>query len=181
MAAEEIEEPRVGTVLLGLGSNLGDRVRHLERAIERLGKEIRLEAISSIYETQPLGDRDQPWYLNLVCLGVTRFGPRGVLEFIAQIEADLGRDRGEGGTAPRTIDIDILAYDDRIIDEPDLQLPHPRMGERAFVLEPLCEIAPDWRHPVLSQSAREMLDRTGGGEVRLFSDPPPASVPRPFL
>lgn len=180
MALEEIDEPRVARVILGLGSNLGDRVRYLERALERLGEQIRLEAVSSIYETQPVGVRDQPWFLNLVCVGVTRFSPKGVLEFVSAIESALGRQRGEGVT-PRTIDIDILAYDDRIIDEPDLRLPHPRMTRRAFVLEPLAEVAPEWRHPVEGKTARELLEGLEGEIVRLYSSPPPTSGPRPLL
>lgn len=181
MTLEEIEGPRVGTVILGLGSNLGDRVRHIERAIARLGEQLRFEAISSIYESQPVGDRDQPWYLNLVCVGVTRFSPRGVLEFITDIEGALGRKRSEDPFAPRTIDVDILAYDDRVIDEPDLRIPHPRMTERAFVLQPLAEIAPEWRHPVEGKTARELLDGLDGEIVRPYSVPPPSTGPGPLV
>ena len=181
MGLEEIEDPRVAEVILGLGSNLGDRVRYLERALARLGEQIQLEVISSVYETQPVGDKDQPWYLNCVCIGVTRFSPRGVLEFIAAIEDSLGRERGENPAAPRTIDIDILAYEDRIIDEPELQIPHPRMSERAFVLEPLTEIAPEWRHPVLGDTARELLEALNGEIVRLVQTPPPTSGAGPIL
>ena len=172
MAEELLEEPQIGTVLLGLGSNLGDRVRLIGRAIELLAEQIRLEAISSIYETEPVGGRDQPWFLNLVCMGVTRLSPRGVLEFTRTIEDALGRERVEE-SAPRTIDIDILAYDDRVIDELDLQVPHPRMIERAFVLQPLAEIAPEWRHPVEGSTAESLLEGVEADTVR-----PGAAAPR---
>ncbi len=180
MAEELLEEPQIGTVLLGLGSNLGERVRLIGRAIELLAEQIRLEAISSIYETEPVGVRDQPWFLNLVCMGVTRLSPRGVLEFTRTIEDALGRERVEE-SAPRTIDIDILAYDDRVIDELDLQVPHPRMIERAFVLQPLAEIAPEWRHPVEGSTAESLLVGVEADTVRPYSVPPPTTGPTPLL
>ena len=176
MAEELLEEPQVGTVLLGLGSNLGDRVRLIGRAIELLAEQIRLEAISSIYETEPVGVRDQPWFLNLVCMGVTRLSPRGVLEFTRTIEDALGRERVEQ-SAPRTIDIDILAYDERVMEEADLEIPHPRMGERAFVLKPLAEIAPEWQHPVTGQTADDMLAQADAEVVRPYMVPPTPAAP----
>lgn len=177
---EEHEDSQVGMVILSLGSNLGDRVRWLERGLERLSEQVRLESLSSIYETQPVGVRDQPWFLNMVCAGVTRLSPRGVLEFILEVEDSLGRER-EHELAPRNIDIDLLAYDDKVIDEPELQLPHPRMTERAFVLRPLAEIAPDWRHPVEGKTAPELLEELDGEIVRPYSLPPPTAGPAPLL
>lgn len=171
------EEPRVNTILLSLGSNRGDRVRYLELGLERLKAHVRLEQVSTIYETQPLGLRDQPFFLNLVCLGTTSLKPHALLEFVQEVEAAAGRVREvEGG--PRTLDIDILAYDDRVIDEADLVVPHPRMVERAFVLAPLAEIAPDWRHPLEGKTTAELLQALGDDEaVRPYALPPPLSGP----
>ena len=174
------DQQRFGTVLLSLGSNLGDRLRHLERGLERLRAHINLERISSVYETQPVGVRDQPWFLNLVCVGTTRLKPRAVLELIHEIEEGLDRERRER-YGPRTLDIDILAYDDRLIDDEDLVVPHPRMTERRFVLEPLAEIAPEWRHPVANKTAKELLKGLDGDVVRVVADPPPSSGPTPLI
>lgn len=169
-------EPRIAPVILGLGSNLGDRVRNIEQALGRLIMHVRLERISEIYETEPVELRDQPWFLNLVCTGTTRLAPWDLLEFIHEIEKGLGRERDEERYGPRPIDIDILAYDDRTMEEPDLTIPHPRMTERAFVLVPLAEIAPDWCHPVTGEAARGMAARVDTGTVRPHSiRPRPAS------
>jgi 2-amino-4-hydroxy-6-hydroxymethyldihydropteridine diphosphokinase len=175
------DQPAVGTVLLCLGSNEGDRIRYLERAIEMLQREVKLESVSSVYETQPVGVRDQPWFLNLVCLGTTRLKPWALLAYVNEIEDELGRTRSEEQYGPRTLDIDILAYDDRVIDDPDLKIPHPRMSERAFVLHPLVEIAPDWRHPVLKKTSEELLDELNGDAVRPYQEPPPSSGPAPII
>ncbi len=171
---EAHEEPVLGTVILGLGSNLGERVRHLEVALARLRRQINIERVSSIYETEPMDVRDQPWFLNLVCTGLTPLKPNAMLEFVHEIERALGRERGRGEPGgPRTVDIDILAYDDRVVETPDLTIPHPRMAERAFVLVPLAEILPDWRHPLDGKTASELIEGVEGGEVRVFCDPPP--------
>ncbi len=170
-------------MILGLGSNLGDRVRNLERALEGLRRHVALEAVSSVYETEPVGVRDQPWFLNLVCVGTTRLVPTALLEFVHELEAELGRTRRERWGA-RTIDIDILAYDDRVVREAELEIPHPRMAERAFVLEPLAEIAPGWRHPELGRTALELREALAGGaaeEVRLYGGPPPLGGPAPLV
>ncbi len=168
-AASEV--PRVGTIILGLGSNQGDRIRNLERALERLKAHVFVERTSSVYETQPVGVKDQAWFLNLVCVGTTRLKPRALLEFVHEVEKALGRVREGERFGPRTIDIDILAYGDRLIDETDLQVPHPRLAERAFVLQPLVEIAPEWRHPASGKTARELLSTADPDVVRPFADP----------
>jgi len=179
-ATDEQDRPRIGTVLLSLGSNLGDRVRNLERALERLRGHLYIEGVSSIYETQPVGIKDQPWFLNIVCSATTRLKPAALLEYVLELEEDLGRRRGQR-FGPRVIDIDILAYDDRVIDEHDLELPHPRMSERRFVLEPLAEIEPDWRHPVSGQTVGELLDEADADVVRVFGPPPSLAGPSPIL
>jgi 2-amino-4-hydroxy-6-hydroxymethyldihydropteridine diphosphokinase len=111
--------------------------------------------ISSIYDTEPLGDSNQPRFLNLVCQAFTRLEPPALLALAKGIERKLGR-VGKSGT-PRTIDIDILLYDDQVIDTPELVIPHPKMTERAFVLIPLDEIASDTVHPVTEKTMKELL------------------------
>ncbi|UCC83706.1 MAG: 2-amino-4-hydroxy-6-hydroxymethyldihydropteridine diphosphokinase [Gemmatimonadota bacterium] len=175
------DEPRVGYVYLSLGSNEGDRIRYLERGLEGLGREVRIDRISSIYETQPVGVRDQPWFFNLVCAGATRLKPGALLEFIHQVEDECGRVRSEERFGPRTLDIDILTYDDRVLERYDLVIPHPRMHERKFVLEPLAEIDAEWRHPVEGRTAKEMLDELDGDVIRPVAEPPPGSGPAPIL
>lgn len=155
-------------------------MRNLERALGRLSREIQFEEISSTYETEPVGFRDQPWFLNIVCTGVTRLSPRGVLELAMTVEAELGRTRGLK-YGPRTIDVDLLAYGERVVEWPDLHVPHPRMSERRFVLEPLVEVAPDWRHPVDGRSARDLLeDLDDDSKVRPYGPPPRPADPAPL-
>jgi 2-amino-4-hydroxy-6-hydroxymethyldihydropteridine diphosphokinase len=131
------------TALLGLGSNLGDRLDTLQRAVDVLAREsgIRIEASSRVWETEPVGP-PQPRYLNAVIRVTTELEPRELLAACRRVETALGRERGERW-GPRTLDVDVLRYDDRTVDEPDLQVPHPRMHERAFVLAPLLEVDPD--------------------------------------
>ena len=133
-------------VLIGLGGNVGDVRTTLDKAITLLAdnKDIILRARSSDYATPPWGVKDQPPFINLAILVETVLTPRALLERALEVERALGRDRArETRWGPRTIDIDLIAYDDLVLDEPDLTLPHPRLFERAFVLVPLAEIAPD--------------------------------------
>ncbi len=124
---------------VGLGSNLGDREQAIRQAAERIGA-VRL---SGIRETEPWGYADQPDFLNAVAEVATELGPRELLDFLLGVEHDLGRERGAGPRyGPRTIDLDLLLYDDEAIDEPGLTVPHPRLHERRFVLEPLVELDP---------------------------------------
>ena len=175
-------EPRVNTVILSLGSNLGDRVRYLERALEQLRRELKIERVSSIYETRPVGETDQPWFLNLVLYAFTQMDPSTLLWYIQAIEAALGRQRSGERFAPRTLDIDIVAFEDRVVEESDLEIPHPRLAERAFVLQPLAEIAPEWLHPVLNQTAAELLRELADDDaVRVYADPPPVTATAPVL
>ncbi len=181
-SSETQGEPRVNTVILSLGSNLGDRLRYLERALEQLRRELKIERVSSVYETRPVGEADQPWFLNLVCYAYTQMDPHTLLWYIQAIESALGRQRSEDQFAPRTLDIDIVAFEDRVIEEPNLEIPHPRMAERAFVLEPLAEIAPEWLHPVENKTAREMREGLAQDEgVRVYADPPPVTATAPVL
>ncbi|MGC8791789.1 MAG: 2-amino-4-hydroxy-6-hydroxymethyldihydropteridine diphosphokinase [Bryobacteraceae bacterium] len=153
-------------VYLSLGSNLGDCQALLSRALERLaGAGLRLLRVSSVYETEPLERRHQPWFLNLVVEAETELFPRMLLMRIQRIEAELGRKR-LAPKGPRTIDIDILLYGDAVIESPDLVIPHPRMSARRFVLEPLAELAPDLHHPVSGRPVRELLEATRNQTVR---------------
>ena len=165
---------RGGTVILGLGSNLGDRLRQLERALEYLSGQIKLKRVSSVYETEPVGLPDQPWFLNLVATGATQLRPEALLEFVKRGETELGRRSGKR-FGPRPIDIDILAYDELVVCEPHLEIPHPRMHERRFVLEPLAEIVPEWRHPRHAETAMQLLESLEAKAVRLYCPPPALS------
>ena len=145
------------TVYLALGSNLGDREAHLRDAIARLeAAEIHILRRSPVYETEPQDVADQGWFLNAVLEAETELFPMQLLSRTQQIERAMGRQRVKVG-GPRTIDIDILLYGNLVIRTPLLEVPHPRMTARRFVLEPLAAIAPDLRHPGSGTTVREML------------------------
>ena len=130
-------------IFVGLGSNLGDRERNLCEAVERL-REIGAVRLSTLRDTDPVGVVDQPNFLNAVAELSSELPARELLDRLLEIERELGRDRGkEERWGPRTIDLDLLLYGDEVIEEPGLTLPHPRLAERRFVLEPLHELAPD--------------------------------------
>jgi len=143
-------------VYLSLGSNVGDRAAHLRAAIERLAEAGTVKATSDFYETEPVGVADQPWFLNCVVALETGQAPRELLAYALAIEEGMGRRRTRD-KGPRTIDVDILLFGDRVIDEPGLKVPHPAMHERRFVLEPLAEIAPGILHPTIKKTARQLL------------------------
>lgn len=150
-------------VYLGLGSNLGDRQANLARALKLLGERLHVELVSSIYETEPVGYAEQPPFLNAICRAQTELGPMQLLSLVKGIEASLGR-VPSFPNAPRPIDIDIIFYGDRVMETPDLTIPHPRLEERAFVLIPLLEVAPDLRHPVSGENVKDLAARVGGWE-----------------
>ncbi len=149
------------TIFLSLGANRGDRQNNLGQALRRLEKVIAIQAVSSLYETEPVGEGgrplpyDQPLFLNLACQGRTNLEPNTVLTASKEIEASMGR-RPSFRNAPRPIDIDILLYDNLQISLPQLVIPHPRMRERAFVLIPLAEIAPSTIEPISGQTIQQM-------------------------
>jgi len=141
----------MATVYLCLGSNLGEREKNLTQALTMLSQKVNLEKVSSIYETEPVGYKEQPFFLNLVCQVSTNLSPGNLLHLAKAIESKMGR-VPSFPNAPRVIDIDILLYDTQIIETQDLIIPHPRMTERAFVLTPLAEIAPGLVHPQANKS-----------------------------
>jgi 2-amino-4-hydroxy-6-hydroxymethyldihydropteridine diphosphokinase len=144
-------------VLLGLGANVGDPLQQLGVAVDALRGFIQDLAVSSVYRTEPVGYADQPDFLNVVVRGWTKLDPEALLDRLQGVEREMGRLR-TFRNAPRVIDVDLLAHGDAVLETARLVLPHPGIPARGFVLHPLAEIAPRWRHPVLGKTARELLD-----------------------
>ncbi len=142
------------TVYLGLGSNLGNRQENLDQALKLLAQRMRLGKVSSIYDTEPIGNVNQPRFLNMACEAFTRLSPEGLLALVKGIEQKMGRYSRSG--EPRIIDIDVLLFGDQVVNTRDLVIPHPQIAERSFVLVPLSEIAPDVVHPVTKKTIKEM-------------------------
>ena len=168
-------------VYIALGGNLGDRPANLQAAINRLqaGGHLRVERLSGLYETAPVGYADQPDFLNMALAAATDLAPRPLLAYLKQIEAGLGR-RPNFRNGPRPIDLDIIFYDNLVLNEPDLQIPHPRLRGRGFVLQPLNDLAPDYLHPVYGLSVAELLaevDLAGAG-ITPFHPTQPLHLPR---
>jgi len=143
-------------VYIGIGANLGNREENVRRAIELLKKTVKVLAVSSMYETEPMYVESQPWFINCVVKAKTDLLPRELLESLKRVELTLGRREGER-YGPRVIDLDILLYGDQIVKDGDLVIPHSKMQERAFVLAPLSEIEPDLVHPALGKSASRLF------------------------
>jgi 2-amino-4-hydroxy-6-hydroxymethyldihydropteridine diphosphokinase len=144
-------------VYLSLGSNVGDREAQLQGAVTRLAAIGRVTAVSSFYETEPVEFTEQPWFLNCAVALDTSQTPQQLMTSILRIEQEMGRRRVQN-KGPRAIDIDILLFDDAVVESPEVTIPHPALHQRRFVLEPLAEIAPEVRHPVLHKTIRELRD-----------------------
>ena len=156
-------------VALALGSNLGDRVTNLRAAVVALEVLVSITKKSAIYETPPAYVVDQPSFLNAAVLGVPKLDPIALLQAIKKLEIYLGR-KDSFRNGPRLIDIDIIFYGARRLSVTDLTLPHPRMAEREFVLRPLADIAPEWRHPETDVSVKMMLDALKEETARPIAD-----------
>ncbi|MEK7280989.1 MAG: 2-amino-4-hydroxy-6-hydroxymethyldihydropteridine diphosphokinase, partial [Chloroflexota bacterium] len=156
---------------LGLGSNLGDREGQLRRALETLPPMVKVECLSALYETEPEGGLPRPLYLNAVCRISTSLSPQELLALAKEIEKELGRQPGPANS-PRPVDIDILFYDDLVLDSERLTIPHPRLAQRAFALVPLAEIAPQIVHPQLGTSAKALLELVNKKGVTLWKGAP---------
>jgi 2-amino-4-hydroxy-6-hydroxymethyldihydropteridine diphosphokinase len=154
-------------VYLALGSNMGNRLVNLKTAANNLTPQMAVKIKSSVYETPPWGFKEQAPFLNQVIMVNTYLKPEALLGHLKRLETALGRiPNFQNG--PRLIDIDILFYDDQVIDSPPLVIPHPHLHERAFVLVPLAEIAPDLIHPVLGKPIQKLLDQVDRSDIKLF-------------
>jgi 2-amino-4-hydroxy-6-hydroxymethyldihydropteridine diphosphokinase len=160
----------MATVYLSLGTNLGDRAHNLERAVTRLTEVLDALVLSPVYETEPWGLVDQPDFYNLCACGETTLEPRALLRLLKRLERALGRIDGTLW-GPRLIDIDLLFYDDQVLDEPALQVPHPRIRGRAFVLITLLDLVEDLHHPALKRSIRSLASEVDASTVRRLARP----------
>ena len=160
----------MATVYLALGSNLEDRAANIRRALEALPPDFHVTALSPLYETEPAYVLDQPRFYNQVCRATTALSPLAALHRLKAIEADVGRIPGRR-FGPRLIDLDLLMYDDQILELPELTLPHPRLAERPFVLVPLADIAPNLAVPGAGVSVGDLLARLGDTRKAIWRVP----------
>jgi 2-amino-4-hydroxy-6-hydroxymethyldihydropteridine diphosphokinase len=161
----------MSTVYLGLGANIGNREANLRMALRGLTRMARVEAVSALYETDPIGSvKEQPAFYNAACRIDTGLEPESLLRFLKSLEHEIGRRPGGPAGGPRPIDLDILLYEDRTLDSEDLTIPHPRLAERAFVLIPLAEIAPNVHYPQRDETIAQLAEAVGEGGVRQIKD-----------
>ena len=156
-------------VYLALGTNLGDRLANLRAALRSLQPDLEVAAASRIFETPPWGFTDQPAFLNMAVHARTALEPESLLRKLKTLEVELGREQ-TFRWGPRLIDLDILFYDDLVMNTPPLVIPHPRLHERGFVLVPLMDIAPDLVHPLLGKTIRQLLAKLDAGEIVLHTE-----------
>jgi 2-amino-4-hydroxy-6-hydroxymethyldihydropteridine diphosphokinase len=158
-------------VYLSIGSNLGNRSENCRNGIDQVGRLVSttLKKQSSLYETEPVGYTNQGWFLNAAVKIETMLNPSDLLQQLKVIELDSGRDYNQVRFGPRTLDLDILLYEDLVINSASLVIPHPRMHERRFVLKPLCEIDPSIVHPVLKKSVARLLCELGDSKQKVIS------------
>jgi 2-amino-4-hydroxy-6-hydroxymethyldihydropteridine diphosphokinase len=161
MTAENPEAAGFHTAVIAIGSNLGRKVENCRRAIAALEAlpNSRVTDTSRFYRTAPVGYRDQDWFINAAVVLETALAPLALLRALQGIQRRAGRKRQTVRFGPRILDLDIIFYDDAVIDTPELTLPHPRMHERRFVLQPICDMNPAIFHPVLGECAKTLLDR----------------------
>ncbi len=159
----------MATAFIALGANIGNREENLRMALRGLTRMARVETVSSLYESDAVGSA-QPSFYNAVCGVETGLEPQSLLRFLKSLEHEMGRRSGGPHWGPRPIDLDILLYDERVLEAEELVVPHPRMTERAFVLVPLSEIAPDVRDPVAGKTAAELAPSADVGAVRRIKD-----------
>ena len=154
-------------VYIALGSNLGDREANLRQALQRLPPAVRLLQASPIYETPPWGYTEQPAFLNQAVKAETELSPADLLRYLKEVETRLGR-QATFQYGPRKIDLDILFYDQDIVETPRLRIPHPHLAERAFVLLPLADLSPELKHPVLGKTVRQLLAEVDSAGIQPF-------------
>ncbi len=159
------------TVYLGLGTNIGNRAANLQAAVTGLAENLNVTAVSPIYETAPWGITDQPDFLNMCLIAETDLPPNELLALLKNLEKEIGRVPGERW-GPRLIDIDLLFYAHQIIKTEKLTIPHPELPERAFVLRPLADIAPDFVHPVLGETIAALAAKVDDEGIRPFAPAP---------
>jgi len=153
-------------VYTGIGSNLGNRFSNIKKAVSLIGKKCKILKISPIYETEPIGYKNQPWFLNCVVKIEAKIKPLELLHFLKSIEIKMKREKTIKN-GPRIIDLDILFYGNKLINSKELIIPHPRLRKRLFVLEPLCEISPNLVHPKLKKTVRELKNKIKNQKISL--------------